>query len=115
MVKPNAQPVAAHRRRRKDAAEARQQVINAVVQNTLNQVLYRIIIENAAAQADPDMDTEGKEVTGILTVPMEEIALVPETFAMSLHPDPDKGVLRIHAFVQKEKPNIVLPDGSNLS
>lgn len=99
-----------HNRRQVQYEQARQ--MEAVVQNTLNALLWHIITEHAAAEADPD--TEGKEVTAILTVPTEEIDKVPEGFALNVKFDPEKKVIQIHAMVQKEKSRIVLADGSHL-
>lgn len=96
--------------RKRRQSQARQMA--AVAQNTLNALLYLIITEHAAAEADPD--TEGKEVTSILTVPTEELDKVPVGFVLNIKLDPKNKVVRIHATVQKEKSKIILPDGSHL-
>ncbi len=92
-------------------------------QNTLNMVLWQIIKEHAPVAIEPadlktveDEDTAMPEIPtdAILTVPMEDIGLVPKTFALTIDPDPENGVIRIHAIVQKEKSNIILPDGGSL-
>ena len=82
----------------------------AATQNTLNMTLWQIIAE----QAPVDEDAETQEPGGVLTVPMEDLGLVPKTFALTIDPDPENGVIRINAFVQKEKSNIILPDGGSL-
>ncbi len=98
------------RQRRSAAQEQQARAIMAAAQNTLNMVLWQIIAE----QAPGDEDAETQEPGGVLTVPMEDIGLVPKTFALTIEPDPENGVIRIHATVQKEKSNIILPDGSGL-
>ncbi len=98
------------RQRRTQAQEQQARAIMAAAQNTLNMVLWQIINEHAPA----DEDVEVKEPGGVLTVPMADIGLVPKTFALSIDPDPENGVIRIHATVQKEKSNIILPGGGNL-
>lgn len=95
------------RQRRTEAQEQQARALMAACQNTLNMVLWQIIAENAPV----DEDAEAKEPGGVLTVPMEDIGLVPKTFALSIDQDPENGVIRIHATVQKEKSNIILPDG----
>ncbi|HDZ37355.1 MAG TPA: hypothetical protein ENH62_03545 [Marinobacter sp.] len=98
------------RQRRSAAQEQQAQALMAACQNTLNMVLWQIIDEHAPVAED----AETKEAGGILTVPMADIGLVPKTFALSIDPDPENGVIRIHATVQKEKSNIILPDGGSL-
>lgn len=96
--------------RRSAAQEQQVQALMAAAQNTLNMVLWQIIAENAPV----DEDAETESVGGVLTVPMEDIGLVPKNFALRIDPDPENGVIRIHAGVQEEKSNIILPDGGNL-
>ncbi len=103
------------RQRRSAAQEQQARALMAAAQNTLNMVLWGIIKEHA-----PPVETvEGEDAPEvptdvILTVPMEDIGLVPKRFALSIDPDPENGVIRIHATVQKEKSNIILPDGGSL-
>ncbi len=110
MVNQNIQAVKTDRKRR-DVSRA-QRAMASAAQNTLNALLWHIITENAAAEADPD--TEGKEVTAVLTVPIEELDKVPVGFTLNVKLDPENKVVKIHATVQKEKSNILLPDGSRL-
>ncbi len=112
MVKQNIQVVKADQKRR---ARNQQQQFAAVAQNTLNALIWHIIMENAAASADPDIDTEGKVVSGVLTVPTEELDTVPKGFTLNVKLDPENKVIKIHATVEKEKSNIVLPDGRGLN
>lgn len=102
------------RQRRSAAQEERAQALMAATQNTLNMVLWQIINEQAPVDEAVDEDAWVKELGGVLTVPMEDIGLVPKTFALTIDPDPENGVIRIHATVQKEKSNIILPDGSQM-
>ena len=98
-------------RQRRTAAQEQQALsLMAATQNTLNMTLWQIIAENAPV----DEDAEAVAVGGVLTVPMEDIGLVPKTFALRIDPDPENGVIRIHAEVQKEKSNIILPGGESL-
>ena len=111
MVKQNIQTVKIDRKRRVQSHAQREMAIAAAAQNTLNMVLWQIINEHAPK----DEDGEDKTPGGVLTVPVEDIELVPARFALSIDPDPENGVVRIHAVVQEEKKNIVLPDGSGLN
>lgn len=110
MVTPNVVTRRRVRQRRSAAQEQQARALMAAAQNTLNMVLWQIIDENAPV----DEDAEVKEPGGVMTVPMEDIGLVPKTFALTIDPDPENGVIRIHAIVQKEKSNIILPDGGSL-
>ncbi len=110
MVIPNVVTRKRTQQRRSAAQEQQARALMAAAQNTLNMVLYQIIAE----QAPVDEDAETQEPGGVLTVPMEDIGLVPKTFALSIDPDPENGAIRINAFVQKEKGNIILPDGGSL-
>ncbi len=110
MVTPNVVTRKRVRQRRTQAQEQQARALMAATQNTLNMTLWQIIAE----QAPVDEDAETPAVGGVLTVPMEDIGLVPQTFALSIDPDPENGVIRIHAAVQKEKSNIILPDGGGL-
>ena len=101
MVSQNLQKVKVDRKRR---TKNQEQVIAAVGQNLLNMVLWQIINEHAPEE----------KAGGVLTVPDEDLKLVPATFALTVEPDPENGVVRIHAVVQEEKKNIILPDGSHL-
>lgn len=103
------------RQRRPAAEEQQARALMAACQNTLNMVLWQIIKEHAP----PVEVVEGEDrpevpTGGVLTVPLEDIGLVPKTFALTIDPDPENGVIRIHATVQKEKSNIILSDGSNI-
>ena len=98
------------RQRRTEAQEQQAWALMAATQNTLNMTLWQIIAENAPV----DEDAEAVAVGGVLTVPMEDIGLVPKDFALRIDPNPENGVIRIHAEVQKEKSNIILPDGGSL-
>lgn len=102
------------RQRRTQAQEQCAQALAAATQNTLNMVLWQIINEQAPVDEPVDEDAEAPAVHRFLTVPMEDIGLVPKTFALTIDPDPENGVIRIHAIVQKEKGNIILPDGGSL-
>lgn len=113
MVKQNIQLVRADRRRRAKAQEAAQQGA-AAAQNTLNALLWHIITENAEAEADPNIDTEGKDVSAVLTVPVEELDKVPVGFTLNVKLDPEHKTVVIHATVQKEESKILLADGSRL-
>ncbi len=83
------------RQRRTQAQEQQARALMAACQNTLNMVLWQIINE----QAPVDEDAENQEPGGVLTVPIEDIGLVPKTFALTIDPDPENGVIRINAFV----------------
>lgn len=100
------------RRRGHNRRQSQAQQMAAIAQNTLNALLWHIITEHAAVEADPD--TEGKEVTSVLTVPTEELDKVPVGFTLNVKLDPENKVVKIHATVQKEKSKIVLPDGGRL-
>ena len=118
MVKPNIQSVASVRRRHVKATEAMEREVAAAAQDTINMVFWQIITQQADALAgpiDPADGVEEKEVHGVLTVPMEEITIVPTGFALRVVMDPENKVVRIHAIVQKEKSNILLADGSSLN
>lgn len=114
MVTPNVVTRRRARQRRSAAQEQQARALMAACQNTLNMVLWQIISEHAPVDEDADEGAELKEPGGVLTVPMEDIGAVPKTFALTIDPDPENGVIRIHAIVQKEKSNIILPDGSGL-
>ncbi len=110
MVAPNVVTRRRTRQRRSAAQEQQARALMAPAQNTLNMVLWQIINE----QAPVDEDAENQEPGGVLTVPIEDLGLVPKGFALNIDPDPENGVIRINAFVQKEKSNIILPDGGSL-
>ncbi len=109
MVRQNTQSVKVDRKRRAEAQVQRELAIAAAAQDTLNMVLWQIISEHAPQDEDAEPVAGGS-----LTVPEEDLKMVPALFALTVEPDPENGVVRIHAVVQEEKSNIILPDGSNL-
>ena len=99
-----------HIRNRRAQVQKQAQAIQAVAQNTLNAVLWKLITHNAQAEAEEcGEDFDGK--SGVLTVPAEEIDSVPKGFALTIDVDPETKAVSIKAVVQKEKSNIILPDG----
>lgn len=107
MVKQNVQVVKADRKRRAISQAQRAMAMASAAQDTLNMVLWQIINEQVTKDED---EAPG----GVLSVPIEDMGLVPARFALTVDPDPENGVIRIHAVVQEEKSNIILPDGSHL-
>jgi hypothetical protein len=101
-------------RKRRQDHQAHVKVLAQAGQATLNKLLWQIIMENAAAQADPDVDTDGKEIEGILIAPTEELDKVPDGSAIDVSFNAEEKTLTFRAYVQKPKSNIVLPDGSSL-
>ncbi len=107
------QPQLAKVHRRKAKVQAQ---INMVLsQNTINAVMWQIIKNDARAQAEAKDEEFDESVDTILTVPLEELATMPKTFALEVTPNAEAGTVQIKAIVQKEKGNIILPDGGKLN
>lgn len=108
-------PINAQVRRRRTHAQAQAaHAVQTAAQNTLNAVLWQIIMHSARTDAEAKgEDFDGKD--GVITVELKDVEQVPKGFALTIDIDPDTNAISIKAVVQKPKSKIVLADGSRLN